>query len=141
MPTEMTKPIAPLELLKIVKCGCKTDCTRKSCSCRQYGVVCTNICSGCRGVSCFKGSEWHRTMMKAVVNVVLLEILKLWYILVKYKDIIWEICSHYDVMNTCESFQMFTFLSYFWVTNILQKSAWRYLHFEIFLFYREMTSF
>ena len=52
MPIEMTKPIAPPELLKIIKCGCKTDCTRKNCSCRQYGVVCTNICSGCRGVSC-----------------------------------------------------------------------------------------
>ena len=49
---EMTKQVALPELLEIVKYGCKTDCARKNCTCRQYGVVCTNICSGCRGLSC-----------------------------------------------------------------------------------------
>ena len=34
MPIEMTKHISQAELLKIIKCGCKTGCTRKSCSCR-----------------------------------------------------------------------------------------------------------
>ena len=29
MPIEITKEVAPPELLKIVKCGCKTDCTHK----------------------------------------------------------------------------------------------------------------
>ena len=52
MPIEMTKQIAPPELLKIIKCGCKTGCTQKSCSCRQYDFLCTNICSERRGVSC-----------------------------------------------------------------------------------------
>ena len=52
MPIEMTKQVAPPELLKIVKCGCKTDSSRKNCTCRQYGVVCTTICLGCGGVSC-----------------------------------------------------------------------------------------
>ena len=51
MPIEMAKQVAASELLKIVKYGCKTDCTRKNCTCRQYGVVCTKICSGCKGVS------------------------------------------------------------------------------------------
>ena len=48
----MTKQVAPPELQKIVKYGSKTDCEWKNCTCRQYGVVCTKICSGCRGVSC-----------------------------------------------------------------------------------------
>ena len=47
----MTQKIAPPELLKSIKCGGKTDWTRKNCSCRQYGVFYTKICSGCRGVS------------------------------------------------------------------------------------------
>ena len=52
IPIEMTKQVSPPELLKTVKCVCKTDCTRKSCTCRQYGVVSTNIFSGCMGMSC-----------------------------------------------------------------------------------------
>ena len=48
----MTKQVSPPELLKTVKCVCQTDCTRKSCTCRQYGVVSTNIFSGCMGMSC-----------------------------------------------------------------------------------------
>ena len=46
----MTKQVIPPELLKIAKYGCKTDCIRKICTCRWYGVACTNICLGCRGV-------------------------------------------------------------------------------------------
>ena len=57
MPIEMTKEIAPAELLKIIKCGCKTDCSRKNCTCKQYGVICTNMCTGCRGVSCLNCEE------------------------------------------------------------------------------------
>ena len=52
MSIKMTKQVAPPKLWKTVKCGCKTDCTQKNCTCRQYGVVCTNICSSCMGVSC-----------------------------------------------------------------------------------------
>ena len=33
MPIEMTKQIAPTDLLKIVKCGCQTDCSRRNCTC------------------------------------------------------------------------------------------------------------
>ena len=47
----MTKQVAQTEPLKIVKCGYKTDCLQKICTCRQYGVVCTNISLGYRGVS------------------------------------------------------------------------------------------
>ena len=51
MPIEMTKKVAPRELLKIVKYGCKIDCARKSGTSRQEGVVFTNIYWGCRRVS------------------------------------------------------------------------------------------
>ena len=57
MPIEMTKLIAPVELLKIVKCGCKTDCSRKNCICKQYGVKCTNMCTVCRDDSCMNCEE------------------------------------------------------------------------------------
>ena len=57
MPIEMTKPNAPVELLKSLKCGCKTDCSRKNCTCKQYGVKCTNMCTACRGVSCMNCEE------------------------------------------------------------------------------------
>ena len=52
MPIEMTKQAASQGLLKIVKCGCKTDCTRKNCIYKLYGIVCNSIFSGCRGLSC-----------------------------------------------------------------------------------------
>ena len=51
MPIEITKQVAPPELLKIVRYGCKTDCARKNCTCRHCGVFCTNICSDWRAVS------------------------------------------------------------------------------------------
>ena len=35
MPIKMTKQVAPPELLKIVKYGCKIDCPRKNGTCRQ----------------------------------------------------------------------------------------------------------
>ena len=37
IPIEMIIQAVPPELLKIVKHGFKTDCTRKNCICRQYG--------------------------------------------------------------------------------------------------------
>ena len=48
---QMAKPPAPHELLKTIRCGCKIDCTTR-CTCITYGLKCTSICTGCRGVSC-----------------------------------------------------------------------------------------
>ena len=61
MPIEMTKKLAPTDLLKIVKCGCQTDCPRRNCTCRQYGVECTDLCLGCRGVSCLNSGDIDHT--------------------------------------------------------------------------------
>ena len=47
LPIQMTKPPAPDELLKIIRCSYKVDCT-----CIVYGLQCTTVYTGCRGVSC-----------------------------------------------------------------------------------------
>ena len=46
----MIKDMALVELLKIIKCGCKRDCSR-NCTCEQNEVRCKDVCTGCRGVS------------------------------------------------------------------------------------------
>ena len=51
-PEYSSKPPAPQQLLKVVRCGCKTDCSRKTCSCLKYGLKCTEACQNCRGISC-----------------------------------------------------------------------------------------
>ena len=53
LPVPSDLPPAPDELLKLIKCGCLTDCSSKGrCSCRGFGLSCTTTCTGCRGVSC-----------------------------------------------------------------------------------------
>ncbi|ELU07980.1 hypothetical protein CAPTEDRAFT_206230 [Capitella teleta] len=50
-PVETTKGVAPENLLKMVACGCKTQCG-KSCGCRKLGFKCSSMCSHCEGESC-----------------------------------------------------------------------------------------
>ena len=57
MPIEMRDPIAPPELLKVIRCKCKTDCSNNQCSCRRFNVFCTNMCGECKGVSCFNSEQ------------------------------------------------------------------------------------
>ena len=40
----MTKDSAPNSLVELVKCGCKSACSRTSCSCRKSKVPCTLFC-------------------------------------------------------------------------------------------------
>ena len=46
-------PLAPAELLKVLKCGCSnsTPCASKRCSCKANGLSCTLFCH-CRGDDC-----------------------------------------------------------------------------------------
>ena len=44
--------VAPEDLLHVVKCSCKTDCSSARCSCRRNGLYCTASCGECRGMSC-----------------------------------------------------------------------------------------
>ena len=51
-------PVAPIRLLKLISCGCKTGCQKISlCSCVRFGIKCTALCSGCNGASCFNVEE------------------------------------------------------------------------------------
>ena len=52
LPVKMTLPPAPEKLLQIVRCGCKTGCDSKKCSCRRHGLDCSSACKDCRGISC-----------------------------------------------------------------------------------------
>ena len=43
---------APDDLLKIVRCQCKSNCDSKRCICRKHGLECSSGCRECQGVSC-----------------------------------------------------------------------------------------
>lgn len=49
-------PLAPDDLLKVIKCGCCSDkpCATKRCSCKSSGLSCTSFCH-CRG----QGDCWN----------------------------------------------------------------------------------
>ena len=51
MPTMMSLPPAPQNLLNVLRYGCKTDC-RGRCSCYKFNLKCTYMCLNCKGVSC-----------------------------------------------------------------------------------------
>lgn len=46
--------LAPKELLKLIKCGCKGElpCSTQRCGCRSTGIVCTVFCA-CQGNDCW----------------------------------------------------------------------------------------
>ena len=43
---------APKDLMQVIKCACKKDCSTRRCSCRDSGTECTVVCLVCRGASC-----------------------------------------------------------------------------------------
>ena len=45
------KDAAPASLLKLIRCGCKGDCTKRTCTC-QHSLKCSNVCGEYKGVSC-----------------------------------------------------------------------------------------
>ncbi len=44
-------PPAPDDLLKIVRCQCKTDCDTRMCTCKNHGQKCSDACGECKGIS------------------------------------------------------------------------------------------
>jgi len=42
----------PPEVIENISCRCKTGCTRKTCTCRKYGLLCTTFCNYCCGENC-----------------------------------------------------------------------------------------
>ncbi|KAG1665078.1 hypothetical protein GQR58_019552 [Nymphon striatum] len=55
-PITTDKEIAPKELLKVIRCNCKTSsknqCGTNICTCRKHGLKCMPACGGCQGESC-----------------------------------------------------------------------------------------
>lgn len=45
-------PPAPPQLLKIVKCSCRSNCTSARCTCVRNGMSCTLACKTCQGAEC-----------------------------------------------------------------------------------------
>lgn len=56
-PRMMDLPAAPEDLLKVVRCGCKTDCNSRRCTCKKHGLECSVACGECRGVACSNSPE------------------------------------------------------------------------------------
>ena len=54
-PITTTKPIAPENILKVIRCKCKSkkrQCETNVCTCRKNGIKCMAACGGCRGENC-----------------------------------------------------------------------------------------
>ena len=47
---------APEALLKVIHCGCLTDCSSMHCSCKWLGLKCSPACSNCCGMACANAS-------------------------------------------------------------------------------------
>ena len=45
-------PVALAEMLNMIRCKCKTDCSSVLCSCRKNGLKCVTACSNCCGKGC-----------------------------------------------------------------------------------------
>lgn len=50
LPLTSSKDPAPQELLKVIRCSCKTGCQTLRCTCHKNGLDCTTACGECRGI-------------------------------------------------------------------------------------------
>ena len=48
-PIQSSNECAPADLLKFVRCKCKSGCTSNLCSCKKHGLTCVFACKNCRG--------------------------------------------------------------------------------------------
>ena len=51
-PLRMEQAPAPTSLLNLIKCNCRGQCDRNTCTCRKHGLTCTLACRQCKGISC-----------------------------------------------------------------------------------------
>lgn len=47
IPVQSEKEMIPEKILKIVSCGCKTKCNSLICSCKKFGILCSELCLNC----------------------------------------------------------------------------------------------
>jgi hypothetical protein len=45
-------PVAPDEVLNVVRCNCKAGCASTACTCRKNGLTCVAACGHCHGETC-----------------------------------------------------------------------------------------
>ena len=57
LPKLMGQSAAPPNLMKLIRCNCKTGCGSHNCSCQKHNFKCTTMCGTCKGVSCFNHQE------------------------------------------------------------------------------------
>jgi hypothetical protein len=51
-PVQTDLPPAPQELLQVIRCSCKTDCSSLRCTCKKHNIECSVACSNCKGSGC-----------------------------------------------------------------------------------------
>lgn len=56
VPTMTDSPVAPKELLEVIRCNCKMSskntCSTLQCKCRKNELPCSQACGDCRGAFC-----------------------------------------------------------------------------------------
>ena len=50
VPVMTLVPPTPDELLLVIRCNCKTECSTARCSCRKHSLECSPTCGQCRGI-------------------------------------------------------------------------------------------
>ena len=51
VPVVKDQAAAPDKVLRMISCGCKYGCNTR-CKCKNAGLLCTILCSGCNGTAC-----------------------------------------------------------------------------------------
>ncbi|XP_052787427.1 uncharacterized protein LOC128222459 isoform X1 [Mya arenaria] len=51
-PVQTDLPPASQELLQVIRCSCKTDCSNLRCTCKKHNIECSVVCSNCKGSGC-----------------------------------------------------------------------------------------
>ena len=49
---------APADVLRVIRCGCKGDCSSIKCSCKSHGLDCSSACKECKGTSCLNAGNY-----------------------------------------------------------------------------------
>ena len=57
LPIKTDMPPAPMKLLRLFRCNCKTGCDTSRCTCRNHGLECSLACGECKGLQCSNSSN------------------------------------------------------------------------------------
>ncbi|XP_058793287.1 uncharacterized protein LOC131665425 [Phymastichus coffea] len=64
IPIMNTEPIAPKDLVEMVFCGCKTNCSTARCKCKKAGLKCSYSCTNCNGQICENASNSTKVILE-----------------------------------------------------------------------------